>query len=174
MSLTVHSKPLILHLRGPSGDECGLDVSVRAFNPVKETCHSQQRIHLHCFPEDCEIKRMWSDYFPNVYFGFTAMVQNFNSRQIQALREIDLTIFPNKMVRVCTSAYIGEVAALVSAKRGEPVSVILGYSVDIQWTMDGDCTSKAQILASTYDRGVDFKNSDTHFSWGSKILRWME
>ncbi|KAJ8305035.1 hypothetical protein KUTeg_017415 [Tegillarca granosa] len=138
--LAVPYKLLILHLRGPAGDECGLDVSVTAFHLVKEICHPQQRIHLHCFSGDPKIKRMWSDHFQHVYFGFTAMVERFNSRQIQALREIDSSRLlletdspyfpPRGKVRVNTPAYIGKVAVLVSSKGGDLVSTILWNSVD--------------------------------------------
>ena len=133
LSLTKVSRPIVLHLRGPASDRYGLGVSSRCIQLLQKNVVSpRQLIHLHCFSGDSELVAEWLTEFPNVYFGYTALVSSFTPAQIAGLRsvpkdrilvETDSPYFARFDVN--TPAFIGEVAQLVADHRGIPVEELL-------------------------------------------------
>ncbi|XP_060064568.1 uncharacterized protein LOC132544924 [Ylistrum balloti] len=47
-----------------------------------------RRIYLHCFSGDEYVLSQWSAEFPNLYLGFTRMVQSFSGPRIRALKAV--------------------------------------------------------------------------------------
>lgn len=64
--------PVVLHLRGPSGDVCGLERVVRlAFTAVADVLADTHPIHWHCFMGSREQVEEYGSRFKNLYFGVT-------------------------------------------------------------------------------------------------------
>lgn len=122
LNLARPHQPLILHLRGPQGDNYGLDVHSRCRELMENRCDRNQKIHVHCFKGTQEMVESWLRKFPNTYFGITAAVQSFDEHQIAGLRaiprdklllETDSPYFPLGRAQVNTPAYIGDVGHYV-------------------------------------------------------------
>ncbi|XP_070573552.1 uncharacterized metal-dependent hydrolase YcfH-like [Ptychodera flava] len=136
----VRGKPLILHIRGASGDGCIAAVGRNALNIVREYCGREQLIHLHCFTGDKSVVRCWIEAFPNCYFGFKAGVSVFTSAKIDDLRDVpesrllletDSPYFPVPGgPRPNTPAFIGDVALLVAERRGIDLNRLLQLKVE--------------------------------------------
>ncbi|KAK3083947.1 hypothetical protein FSP39_005799 [Pinctada imbricata] len=123
LKLAKVEQPLVLHLRGPPGDELGSDVQCRAMIMMEANCKPGQKLHVHCFTGKKDIVQAWLLKFPNSYFGVTAAVRSFGREQVEGLREIpinrllletDAPYFPLGNSEFSTPAYIGEVAAFVA------------------------------------------------------------
>ncbi|KAK3093350.1 hypothetical protein FSP39_014347 [Pinctada imbricata] len=124
LNLARADQPLILHLRGPQGDAYGVDVHARCLQLMRKICDRNQLIHVHCFKGTVEMVEDWLVEFPRSYFGVTAAVQSFDDSQIAGLRavprdklllETDSPYFPPGRALVNTPAYLGDVAAFVTA-----------------------------------------------------------
>ena len=122
LNLARPNQPLILHLRGPKGDNYGLDVNARCRDLMETRCDQNQKIHVHCFKGTEEMVESWLRKFPNTYFGITAAVQSFDDLQIAGLRSIprdrllletDSPYFPLGGANINTPAYIGDVGHYV-------------------------------------------------------------
>ncbi|GFR61671.1 3'-5' ssDNA/RNA exonuclease TatD [Elysia marginata] len=62
------AKPVILHLRGPRGNE-GVAYS-RGMKLAKKCLDKTQPVQLHCFNGGSAAFARWREYFPNVYASF--------------------------------------------------------------------------------------------------------
>ena len=51
-------QPIVIHLRGVTGDRYGLDVTGACLLLMKEICKSQQNDHVHCFMGTARLKRV--------------------------------------------------------------------------------------------------------------------
>ncbi|KAK3108251.1 hypothetical protein FSP39_005212 [Pinctada imbricata] len=115
--------PLVLHLRGPSGDTYGSDVTGRCQAIMRRVCRREQKIHVHCFTGLSQVVNDWLSDFPNTFFGVTAAVRRFDEEQKSGLRaiprnrlllETDAPYFPVGNVPYSTPAYLGDTAAFVA------------------------------------------------------------
>ncbi|KAK3095546.1 hypothetical protein FSP39_015960 [Pinctada imbricata] len=77
LKLAKVEQPLVLHFRGPPGDELGSDVQCRAMIMMEANYKPGQKLHVHCFTGKKDIVQAWLLKFPNSYFGVTAAVRSF-------------------------------------------------------------------------------------------------
>ena len=93
-----------------------------------------QKIHPHCFTGTVGDVNRWVQRFPNVCFGFTAMVGSFNEEQKEALRmlpserlllETDAPYFPLHGYSLSSPTFLGMTAQLVADIRGVTKADIL-------------------------------------------------
>ncbi|XP_070567369.1 uncharacterized protein [Ptychodera flava] len=91
LSMADPAKPVILHLRGAVGDKYACDTHALALVTVKEMCDSTKLIHIHNFAGELRTLRRWRQAFRHCYFSFSAMVADFDDRQIEALRDVPWT-----------------------------------------------------------------------------------
>ncbi|KAK3107216.1 hypothetical protein FSP39_009701 [Pinctada imbricata] len=116
-------QPLVVHLRGPIGDEYGSDVHCRCVTMMESLCDKNQLVHVHCFTGKAEIVEVWNRKFPRTYFGVTAAIRTFTAEQINGLiaipmnkllLESDAPYFPLGNATVSSPAFLGEVAAILA------------------------------------------------------------
>ncbi|XP_062612696.1 uncharacterized protein LOC134274418 [Saccostrea cucullata] len=139
LSLAKPCKPLVLHLRGPVGDEYGSDVNARCIMLMERYCSRAQWIHVHCFKGKVDVVETWLKKFPNTYFGVTAAVRTFDENQITGLKAIprnklvlesDAPYFPLGRAKVSTPAYLGETASLVAVNLGIRPSELMQVTLE--------------------------------------------
>ncbi|KAK3753585.1 hypothetical protein RRG08_010004 [Elysia crispata] len=90
-------------------------------------------MQLHCFFCEPGVFAAWRKVFPQVYASITGMVARFNPRQKQGLQEIPLdrllleTDSPYLSIvgKVNRPHFVGDVALLVAAHRGERTQDVL-------------------------------------------------
>ena len=136
LTLATPDKPLILHVRGQDGVDGSGDTYSRCLAILRECVPQRdQPIHLHCFEGFADQVRQWRIDFPNVHFGFTALVRNFSNGQLEGLREVpDHRILvetespylsANVEVSPNTPFYVGDTAALIADARGVSLEHVL-------------------------------------------------
>ncbi|GFR71218.1 3'-5' ssDNA/RNA exonuclease TatD [Elysia marginata] len=127
------AKPVILHLRGPRGNE---DVAYsRGLKLARECLDKTQPIQLHCFNGGSAAFAQWREHFPNVYASFSGLVTSFTEDQKRGLKgvpaerlllETDAPYLPTVGKKNDnTPHHLGDVAVAVASVREEPVSEII-------------------------------------------------
>ncbi|XP_046544604.1 uncharacterized protein LOC124254798 [Haliotis rubra] len=125
---------VILHVRGPTGDEEAGATHAQAIQILKGILPSQQPVHVHCFAGGEETVQEWLKAFPRAYFGFTGRVQGFKSDQVAGLRavpgdrlllETDSPYMPPKGYRVNSPALLCLIGDMVAGKRGMSTEELL-------------------------------------------------
>ena len=128
--LTV-DKVLVLHNRGDGNEMMELLYHLKGVVP------RTQRIHLHCFNGSVKSRDKWINQFPNIHFGFTALVDHFRKPQKEALRtleanrlllETDAPYFHIGNNHLSTPALLGTTAQIVARVRGETWQQVLEVS----------------------------------------------
>ncbi|KAK3097557.1 hypothetical protein FSP39_010773 [Pinctada imbricata] len=123
LSLAKVDQPLILHLHGVEADEYGSDVHSLCLIMMEQLCQREQKVHIHNFTGKEFIVKAWLTKFPNVLFGLTAKVGQFDAEQIAGLRAIpqDKILletgspdFSTGEGSINTPSNIGETAVIVS------------------------------------------------------------
>ncbi|KAK3801678.1 hypothetical protein RRG08_033864 [Elysia crispata] len=125
------TKPVILHIRGKVGQDVELNARCRAM--AQKYLEKKQPIQLHCFSCEPGVFAAWRKVFPQVYASISGMVARFNPRQKQELQEIPLdrllleTDSPYLPIvgKVNMPHFVGDVASLVAAHRGERTQDVL-------------------------------------------------
>nr|XP_054749345.1 uncharacterized protein LOC129254833 [Lytechinus pictus] len=77
---------LILHIRGKGKSSDVPSRIVRTETAKRVNRH--QRIHIQSCTLGPEEVALWGKAFPNVYFGFSALVSSFQREQLTALRRV--------------------------------------------------------------------------------------
>ena len=121
---------LVLHMKGEDGDRYGDSVGQRCRSLVAGYRGSRQLLHLQCFTGSKEEVKAWLEQFPNVYFGFNGMVENFDDVQIDALKSVptDRLLLESSvpwMYKKDNPANLGEVASLVANILGMTLESVL-------------------------------------------------
>ncbi|XP_046571315.1 uncharacterized protein LOC124279539 [Haliotis rubra] len=125
---------VIVHVRGPAGDEEAGATHARAIQILKGILPPQQPVHVHCFTGGEETVQEWLKAFPRAYFGFTGRVQGFKSGQVAGLRavpgdrlllETDSPYMPPKGYRVNSPALLCLIGDMVAGKRGMSTKELL-------------------------------------------------
>ena len=83
----IHTTPIILHVRGnrkTSNDQ--MYDHCRRFLTGK--VGKDQKIQLHCFSGSSQIVNSWLHTFPNTYFSYSGMVENFDENQRTGVRAV--------------------------------------------------------------------------------------
>ncbi|KAK3086919.1 hypothetical protein FSP39_025393 [Pinctada imbricata] len=134
------NKVLVLHLRGMPNDIFGYETSLRCLGIlVMAGLDRKQPIHLHCFTGSRVMVQRWLEVFPNTYFGFTALVQEFNIEQCYAIRsvpqdkllvETDSPYLSPTGQAINTPAYIGDVASSLADKLDLSTREVLNLTVE--------------------------------------------
>ncbi|XP_060081308.1 3'-5' ssDNA/RNA exonuclease TatD-like [Ylistrum balloti] len=78
---------LVLHCRGMPGDT-GTETYMLLLHLVRKNVPADQRIYFHCFSGDEYVLSQWFAAFPDLYLGFTCMVQSFSGPQIRAVKAV--------------------------------------------------------------------------------------
>ena len=136
LDLGTRGRVLILHLRGvTSASPAAHNISRRL---LEQNCSSDQRIHLHCFSGETSQVRSWTSRFPHCYFGLSALVKSFSTKQREAVREIPtdrllletdaphLTPHPGMVFN--TPRFLGDVGRLVADVRGIPLAELMAIT----------------------------------------------
>ena len=76
LSLVNTNRPLVLHDRG--SDPWGDDVGARCRSIISNYIMREQPIHLHCFTGTPGEEVAWRKGYPNAYFGFIALLNQFD------------------------------------------------------------------------------------------------
>lgn len=66
-------KVLVLHNRGPKNQPVG--EMLQFLYQLKDVVQVQQPIHIHCFQGTRATMDLWLREFPNIYFGFTPLIE---------------------------------------------------------------------------------------------------
>ena len=127
-ALQLLSPNLVLVLHSRCQKDSSDNSAMQLLYQLKGVVPSEQKIHLHCFSGDQEAVDRWTHEFPNVHFGFTAMVRDFSGGNKEALKnledrrlllETDAPFFRLGGRHFSTPAMLGMVASLVGAVRGQ-------------------------------------------------------
>ncbi|XP_013389674.1 uncharacterized protein LOC106158303 [Lingula anatina] len=134
LTLLREDQVLVLHCRGPKDDSAGDLVWRHVLNILRlaENVKSDQLIHCHCFTGSRRMVEKWVQYFPNTYFGATAIFRTYTDtsrsrRAIEMLQwmpagrlllETDAPYFGFPTRSKSTPAFLGKVAEVVAKIRG--------------------------------------------------------
>jgi Tat protein secretion system quality control protein TatD with DNase activity len=104
--------PLVLHIRA-SGE--GQEATDTLYGEVlglmqEKVPNTLQSIHLHCFNGDSVTVKLWSDAYPETYFGFSSMVKGFGDRQRRGLKAVP----GNRLLLESDSPHLPDVAGSVN------------------------------------------------------------
>ncbi len=132
MLLSMPIRPVILHLRDRNNQYSNAS-NAKCLKIATTNLASTQRIHLHCYTGNLQMTKLWMEQFPSAYFGFSSLVRHFDEEQIRALKHIPINrllietdspyLRPSKGRN--TPAYLGDVAMLVSERRGISTAELL-------------------------------------------------
>ena len=136
LELSCPDRVLVIHLRDHT--PYGTYVHGEIMDVLKAGLAPTQRIHFHCFTGISAHAIQAMRTFPRASFGLAGSVATFDNLQKEAVRAISssqlLLETDSPYLRVHdrddlnTPAYLGEIAEVVAAIRGEPILEVLRYS----------------------------------------------
>ena len=104
---------------------------------VRKHVPTNTKIYLHCFSGDEYVLQQWRGVFPNLYLGFTRLVNSFDEHQMKALRsvdnkhlllETDAPYFPISGQRWSSPGQLYSVAEIVAGIRKVSAKSILQFA----------------------------------------------